>query len=101
MTKKAVSQSYKNLWPLPATTVLVSSVGNSGVPNIITIGASGIASARPPLISLAFGTKQYSLGLINETGDLVVNIPSNNRHLSPIGAGESLDVITINSKNRI
>ncbi len=77
MTKKAVSQSYKNLWPLPATTVLVSSVGNSGVPNIITIGASGIASARPPLISLAFGTKQYSLGLIHETGDLVVNIPSN------------------------
>lgn len=75
--KKAVSQSYKNLWPLPATTVLVSCVGNSGVPNIITIGASGIASARPPLISLAFGTRQYSLELIKETGDFVVNIPSN------------------------
>jgi len=75
--KKAVSQSYKNLWPLPATTVLVSCVGNTSVPNIITIGACGIASARPPLISLAFGTRQYSLELIKETGDFAVNIPSN------------------------
>jgi flavin reductase (DIM6/NTAB) family NADH-FMN oxidoreductase RutF len=76
-SKKAVSQSYKNLWALPATTVLVSCIGNSSVPNIITIGASGIASARPPLISLAFGTRQYSLELIKETGNFVVNIPSN------------------------
>ena len=76
-SKKAVSQSYKNLWPLPATTVLVSCIGSSSIPNIITIGASGIASARPPLISLAFGTRQYSLELIKETGDFVVNIPSN------------------------
>lgn len=44
--KKAVPQTYKNLWPLPVTTVLVSCVGKSGVPNIITIGACGIASAR-------------------------------------------------------
>jgi flavin reductase (DIM6/NTAB) family NADH-FMN oxidoreductase RutF len=28
------------------------------------------------LISLAFGTRQYSLELINEVGDFVVNIPS-------------------------
>lgn len=74
--KKAIPQTYKSLWPLPATTVMVSCVGKSGVPNIITIGASGIASARPPLISLAFGVKRYSLGLINETGDFVVNVPS-------------------------
>ena len=74
--KKAISWSYKSLWSLPATTVMVSCIGNSGVPNIITIGASGIASARPPLISLAFGTRQYSLELVKETGDFVVNIPS-------------------------
>jgi flavin reductase (DIM6/NTAB) family NADH-FMN oxidoreductase RutF len=75
-TKKAVPWSYKNLWPLPATTVMVSCIGKSSLPNIITIGASGIASARPPLISLAFGVRQYSLELIKETGDFVVNIPS-------------------------
>lgn len=74
--KKAVPQTYKNLWPLPATTVLVSCVGASSIPNIITIGACGIACAHPPLISLAIGVRQYSLGLIKETGDFVVNVPS-------------------------
>jgi len=74
--KKAVPWSYANLWPLPATTVMVSCVGKERLPNIITIAACGIASASPPLISLAFGTRQYSLELINEVGDFVVNIPS-------------------------
>ena len=74
--KTTLPLSWKNLWPLPATTVLVSCVGNAGIPNIITIGASGIACARPPLISLAFGTSRYSLQLIKETGDFVVNVPS-------------------------
>lgn len=77
MTEKAtVPNVHKNLWPLPATTVLVSCLGKSSVPNIITIGASGIACARPPLISLAFGVSRYSLKLIKETEDFVVNIPS-------------------------
>lgn len=74
--KKAVPWSPKNLWPLPVTTVMVSCVGEASAPNIITIGASGIACARPPLISLAFGVNRYSLGLIRETGDFVVNVPS-------------------------
>lgn len=75
--KKAVPWSGKNLWPMPATTVLVSCVGETSAPNIITIGASGIACARPPLISLAIGVNRYSLGLIKETKDFVVNVPSN------------------------
>lgn len=74
--KKAVSWKYANLWPLPATTVMVSCIGNERPANIITIAACGIASASPPLISLALGTRQYSLELINEVGDFVVNIPS-------------------------
>lgn len=74
--KKAVPWSYANLWPLPATVVMVSCVGKERPPNIITIAACGVASASPPLISLAFGTRQYSLELINEVGDFVVNIPA-------------------------
>lgn len=66
----------KTLWPLPATTVLVSCVGREGRPNIITIAGCGIASSNPPLIGVAIGTRQYSLQLIKETGDFVVNIPS-------------------------
>ena len=80
-SKKALPWSWKNLWPLPATTVLVSCTGKASAPNIITIGASGIACARPPLISLAVGVKRYSLGLIKETGDFVVNVPSNEQAL--------------------
>ncbi|MFC1718810.1 flavin reductase family protein [Candidatus Poribacteria bacterium] len=79
--KKAVPWSPENLWPLPATTVMVSCVGETSPPNIITIGASGIASARPPLISLAFGVKRYSLKLIMETEDFVVNVPSSEQAL--------------------
>ena len=75
--KKAVPWNWKNLWPLPVTTVLVSCVGKNSAPNIITIGASSIACARPPLISLAVGINRYSLGLIKETGDFVANVPSN------------------------
>ena len=74
--KTAVPAAHRNLWPLPATTVMVSCVGHESRPNIITIGACGIASARPPLISLAFGVNQYSLQLIRETGDFCVNVPS-------------------------
>ena len=58
--KKAVPQTYKNLWPLPATTVLVSCVGTSNIPNIITIGACGVVSVHPPLLSLAIGVRQDS-----------------------------------------
>ena len=74
--KTVLPNTWSNLWPLPATTVMVSCVGAAARPNIITIGACGIASARPPLISLAFGVGRYSLGLVRETGDFAVNIPS-------------------------
>lgn len=74
--KKALPATWRNLWPLPATTVMVSCVGKTRPPNIITIAAGGIACAHPPLISLAIGVNQYSLSLIKETGDFVVNVPA-------------------------
>jgi len=75
-TKTALPITHSTLWPLPVTTVMVSCVGETAKPNIITIAACGIASNRPPLISLAIGVGQYSLKLIRETGDFVVNVPS-------------------------
>ncbi len=76
IAKRAVPQIPRNLWPLPVTTIMVSCVGKTRPPNIITIGACGVACARPPLISLAIGVSRYSLELIKETGDFVVNVPS-------------------------
>ena len=54
----------------------MSTVGTEAGPNIITIGASSICSSSPPIVGLAIGRAQYSLGLINETGDFGVNLPS-------------------------
>jgi len=79
--KTTVSTNGKNLWPLPATTVMVSCVGETRPPNIITIGASGVACARPPLLSLAMGVNRYSYELTKETGDFVVNAPSKDQAL--------------------
>ena len=59
-------------WPL----VLVSCVDEHGKPNIITIGASSICCAHPPVVGVAIGVRQYSLGLINRTMDFGVNIPT-------------------------
>ena len=74
--KKTFMPTYRSLWLVPATTVMVSCIGKSTAPNIITIAACGIASSNPLLISLAIGVNQYSLRLIKEMGDFVVNVPS-------------------------
>ena len=60
----------------PWAIVLVSCVDEHGKPNIITIGASSICSSDPPSVGIAVGRGQYSLGLITQTGDFGVNIPS-------------------------
>ena len=73
--KRVLPIDNNTLWPLPVTTVLVSCVGSARKPNIITIAGCGIASSTPPLIGVAIGVGQYSLQLIEETGDFVVNIP--------------------------
>jgi flavin reductase (DIM6/NTAB) family NADH-FMN oxidoreductase RutF len=59
----------------PWAVTLVSCVDEHGKPNAIAIGASSVCSASPPTIGVAIGTRQYSLGLIQRTGDFGVNIP--------------------------
>jgi len=69
---KSPSSRYFYPWPV----VLVSCVDQDGKPNIITIGASSICSSNPPTVGIAVGTMQYSLTLINFTGDFGVNLPT-------------------------
>lgn len=77
MDKKTIlPNSWNNLWALPATTVMVGCIGKTARPNIITLGGCGVMCAQPPLIGLALGTARYSLGLITETRDFSVNVPS-------------------------
>jgi flavin reductase (DIM6/NTAB) family NADH-FMN oxidoreductase RutF len=44
--------------------------------NIITIGWSTPVSHRPPLVAISVGTTRYSCGLIEETPEFVINVPS-------------------------
>lgn len=67
------SPSIRYFYPWPLT--LVTTVDEAGKPNIITIGASSICSARPPVVGVAIGIRQYSLQLLRATGDFGVNLP--------------------------
>lgn len=70
---KMPSPSSRYFYPWPI--VLVSCVDESGKPNIITVGAASICSSNPPTVGVAIGTMQYSLGLIQQSGDFGVNLP--------------------------
>jgi len=60
----------------PSVVVMVTCVGSGGRPNIITLGMYMPISFSPPLVCIAISPKRYSHGLIEETGEFVVNVPS-------------------------
>ncbi len=72
---KTVTSSATTRYFYPWPISLVSTVDEDGKPNIITIAASSICSSSPPSVGVAIGTAQYSLTLIERTGDFGVNLP--------------------------
>jgi len=68
------SSAYKVLHPMH--TVLVTSLGKNGKPNIITLAWAMPASASPPLVAISVSPRRYSHTLIEETKEFVVNIPT-------------------------
>jgi len=71
-----VALSVANRLISPKTIVLVSCVGKGGEPNIITLGMTMTASHDPPMIAIGIRPDRYSHGLIEETGEFVVNLPT-------------------------
>jgi flavin reductase (DIM6/NTAB) family NADH-FMN oxidoreductase RutF len=61
-------------YPCPA--VLVTSVNWEGRPNIITLAWAGVACSDPPTISLGIRPSRYSYGLIEQSREFVVNLPT-------------------------
>jgi flavin reductase (DIM6/NTAB) family NADH-FMN oxidoreductase RutF len=57
-------------------TVLVSCVGNTGKPNIITLAWAMPTSGNPPLLAVSIAPGRHSHTLIAESGEFVVNIPT-------------------------
>jgi len=61
------------LFPVPAALVVS---GSFEKPNIITIAWVGIMSSLPPVVGVSLKKSRYSLGLIRDTKEFTVNIPS-------------------------
>jgi len=60
----------------PMHTMLVTSIGKSGKPNIITLAWAMPTSINPPLVAISISPRRYSHSLIEETKEFVVNIPT-------------------------
>jgi flavin reductase (DIM6/NTAB) family NADH-FMN oxidoreductase RutF len=60
----------------PSHTVLVSCVGKRGIQNIITLAWAMPTSINPPLVAVSIAPRRYSHGLIEETKEFVINVPT-------------------------
>ncbi|MBS7615750.1 flavin reductase family protein [Candidatus Bathyarchaeota archaeon] len=76
--KEVVGVSPSNALRLlhPMHTVLVSCVGKSGKPNIITLAWAMPTSINPPLVAISVAPRRHSHSLIEESKEFVVNIPT-------------------------
>ncbi len=57
-------------------TFLVSCIGKTGKPNIITIAWAMPTSIDPPLVAISVSPKRHSHTLIQESLEFVINIPT-------------------------
>lgn len=68
-------QSWKPgnmLYPLPA--VLVTVADGKDRPNVFTAAWTGTVCSDPPMVSLSVRPERYSHGIIEETGEFVINL---------------------------
>ena len=72
---KVLVDPMRPVYPTPAA--LITCVASDGKPNIITLGeVFNVSLRRPPIVGLAIRKATYSHGLIAETGEFVVNMPT-------------------------
>ena len=70
---KVVKKPFTALRPVP---VVLVSCGHGQQANIITIAWTGILCSSPPLVGIGVRPERHSYGLIQETGEFVINIPN-------------------------
>ena len=61
----------------PEPPVLVS-CGPAEKPNLITVGWCGTICTQPPMVSISVRPERYSHGLICDSGEFVINLPTEN-----------------------
>ena len=86
----------RRLQPGPAGVVVMATcAGKDGRPNIITLGMYMPISIRPPMVCIGVAPQRYSHGLIEETGEFVINVPSitleEQMHFCGVKSGRDVD----------
>jgi len=71
---KKIKSPSTALTPVPAVLVTVASA--DGRDNIITLAWVGTVNSEPPMISISIRPSRYSHRLLEETGEFVVNLPT-------------------------
>jgi len=74
VTVKVRKGPWTALFPCPV--VLVTCVDSNGKPNIITLAWVGVACSDPPMLGLGIRPHRHSYGIIEASGEFVVNIPT-------------------------
>lgn len=73
MTKQVLGPST-SLYPIPA---IMASCGDiNGVRNIITLAWAGTVCSEPPMVAIGVRPSRFSHGLIKQTGEFVINLPT-------------------------
>ncbi len=62
------------LFPLPA--VMVSCQRKDERPNIITLAWVGVVCSEPPMVGIAIRKNRFSYGIIKESREFVINVPT-------------------------
>lgn len=65
-----------NLTIYPTPVVLVSCGLPDEKPNIITLAWAGVVNSIPEMVSISIRPSRHSAGIIDSTGEFVVNIPN-------------------------
>ena len=69
---KMVKNPFVALRPVP---VVLVSCGHGEQANIITIAWTGILCSNPPQVGIGVRSDRHSHGLIQDTGEFVINVP--------------------------
>jgi flavin reductase (DIM6/NTAB) family NADH-FMN oxidoreductase RutF len=72
--EEVVSFIYRLLHP--RNTILVTCIDKNGKPNIITLAWSMPISMKPAVVGISVAPSRYSHGLIAETKEFAINIPT-------------------------
>lgn len=73
MSEKAIWRGSALLGPVPP--VLVS-CGSPEAPNLFTVAWAGTICTQPPRLSISVRPSRHSYGLIRQSGEFVVNLPT-------------------------